>query len=98
MKFLIAALLLIGSTIELEAGRCRRRCNRSSVAAGFFAGAVTGAALASTGCYDDYTPVYGPIYPGAPVLAYDYPTYVYNPIYAYRTPPQYLYPGYLYAY
>ncbi len=94
-----AALLLIASTMELEARRnCGRRCNRGSVAAGFFAGAVTGAALASNGCYDDYAPVYGPMYAGAPLYAYDYPTYVYDPMYAYRTPPRYLYPGFFYAY
>lgn len=93
-----AALLLIVSATELEARRNCGRSNRGSVAAGFFAGAVTGTALASTGYYDDYAPVYGPVYAGAPIYAYDYPTYVYDPMYAYRTPPRYLYPGFYYAY
>jgi hypothetical protein len=77
-----------------------RRCSRSATAAGFIAGALTGAALA--GAMDDmyYTdiPAYNIVYPGMPLYEYDYPTYSYAPVYAYYDTLYTLYPSYHLAY
>lgn len=96
VAFLLIALL---AGFDAEARRSRRCCHGGAAAAGFFAGAFTGAALA--GAYDRAyyvdMPTYEMVYPGAPILAYDYPTYVYTPVYAYPDT-LYTYPGYYFAY
>lgn len=83
-------------TQNAEARRC---CDRRASAAGFFAGALTGAAIAGAACgepayYD--TSVYEVRYPirrQRALYVYDYPTYVWNPQYAYGVDtPAYLYP------
>lgn len=100
---MLGTLFLASLTMNLDA-RCRRG-NGGAAAAGFFAGALTGAAIAgaaynSEPAYYD-TPVYEIGYPYDTVYGvYDYPTYAYYPEYAYAVDmPAYLYPrGYYYAY
>lgn len=95
----VSLVMCLSLSIDLEARRCCRR-NGGAVAAGMFAGAIAGAAIAGScdvdcyGYYDPYVPpAYRVYYPGAPILAYDYPTYKYSPMYAYAYDSMYA-PGY----
>lgn len=97
---IMSAVMSAASFVDLEARRCCRGGRGGSVAAGIFAGAIAGAALAGSADVDYYgyyypymEPGYRVIYPGAPIYAYDYPTYKYSPIYSYQYDTMYA-PGY----
>lgn len=103
-KSIISLLLVLTATTFLTTIEARRRCgsynrgcgryNRGGAAVGFFAGALSGAALA--GAYNDCRyPYYG--YGPRLVYAYDYPAFSYSPVYAYPNT-VYTYPGFYFGY